>query len=96
MYPRTNADKRRAVMALLNDAEWAKWSDREIARRCAVGAPLVGRLRPDVTVTNYSDDSAPHHPPTERTYTDKHGNESVMDTTGIGQRVADEIQLSGL
>ena len=28
-----NADKRRAVVALLEDPEWSAWSDREIARR---------------------------------------------------------------
>lgn len=47
---RTRDDKRRAVLTLLDDAEWSKWSDREIARRCAVGADLVGRLRPADTV----------------------------------------------
>ena len=34
--PRTNADKRRAAMTLLDDPEWSSWSDSEIARRCAV------------------------------------------------------------
>jgi hypothetical protein len=33
---RTNEDKRRSVMTLLNDPEWAVWSDRAIARQCAV------------------------------------------------------------
>ena len=94
MYPRTNADKRRAVMALLNDAEWVKWSDREISRRCSVSDRFVNGLRGALTANIRSDNPTPT--PTERTYTDKHGNESVMDTTGIGQRVADEIQLSGL
>jgi len=42
---RTNADKRRAVMILLRDEEWRGWSDREIARRCAVSHLLVGNLR---------------------------------------------------
>ncbi|WP_052465753.1 hypothetical protein [Phaeobacter sp. S60] len=42
---RTNADKRRAVMTLLNDPEWAQWSDREIARRCAVSPSFVGGMR---------------------------------------------------
>jgi len=32
-------------MTLLNDPEWAAWSDREIARRAGVGAPLVGDIR---------------------------------------------------
>lgn len=47
---RTNEDKRRAVLTLLGDAEWSTWSDREIARRCVVGADMVGRLRPADTV----------------------------------------------
>jgi hypothetical protein len=43
---RTNADKRRAVLVLLNDTEWAQWSDREIARRCGVDNKTVSSLRP--------------------------------------------------
>lgn len=42
---RTNTDKRRAVIALLTDGEWSQWSNREIARRCAVSAAFVGNLR---------------------------------------------------
>ena len=42
---RTNADKRKAVTALLNDKEWSQWSDREIARRCGVSHDFVSRLR---------------------------------------------------
>lgn len=43
---RTNEDKRRAVLTLLNDSEWAGWSDREIARQCGVSHPFVSSLRP--------------------------------------------------
>lgn len=42
---RTNADKRRAVLMFLEDEEWGTWADREIARQCSVGHPLVARLR---------------------------------------------------
>ena len=42
---RTNADKRRAMLMLLEDEEWSKWSDREIGRRCAVDHKTVARLR---------------------------------------------------
>ncbi len=42
---RTNEDKRRAVMTLLEDAEWGQWSDREIARRCGVSPTFVGNVR---------------------------------------------------
>jgi hypothetical protein len=42
---RTNADKGRAVRLLLKDSEWSKWSDREIARVCAVSQPFVSKIR---------------------------------------------------
>lgn len=48
---RSNADKRRAVETLLLDEEWAQWSDREIARRCGVSAPLVGKVRAELAPT---------------------------------------------
>ncbi len=42
---RSNADKRRAVLLLLEDPEWSHWSDREIARQCRVSPPLVSQMR---------------------------------------------------
>lgn len=80
---RTNADKRRAVEVLLHDEEWSQWSDREIARRCGVSHPFVSQIRASlVTVTS--------EPATERTYTDRHGNVSTMNTANIGARPAPE------
>lgn len=35
----------RAVLTLLNDADWSKWSDNEIARRCGVSPTTVGAVR---------------------------------------------------
>ena len=55
-YRRTNEDKRRAVLVLLNDSEWAGWSDSEIARRCAVDHKTVGSLRQ--SILGNSQDSA--------------------------------------
>lgn len=46
---RTNADKRRAVMTLLEDEEWGAWSNREIARRCGVSDVFVGKVRGDAS-----------------------------------------------
>jgi hypothetical protein len=40
--------QRRAVTALLTDPEWSQWSDHEIARKCRVSQPLVGRVRREV------------------------------------------------
>jgi hypothetical protein len=42
---RTDADKRRAVLQVLSDAEWVNWSDNKIAAACSVGNRLVGVLR---------------------------------------------------
>ena len=33
---RTNADKRKALLIMLEDEEWSQWSTREIARQCGV------------------------------------------------------------
>lgn len=42
---RTNADKRKAVSAMLSDGEWSAWSDRKIADACGVSQPFVSGLR---------------------------------------------------
>jgi|SRR5208283_89444 len=42
---RTNADKKRIVQRLLNDAEWALWSNVAIANACQVSEHFVRSLR---------------------------------------------------
>lgn len=42
---RSNDDKRRAVMTLVQDPEWSQWSNREISRRCAVDEGTVRKYR---------------------------------------------------
>lgn len=79
---RTNEDKRRAVLTLLNDSEWGQWSAREIARRCGVHHQLVERLRPEVASS--LDDSSSERP-SERTYTTKHGTVATMQVGNIGR-----------
>ncbi|MFX4086140.1 hypothetical protein ACKU27_13665 [Sphingobium yanoikuyae] len=49
-FRRTNADKRQAVLVLLDDAEWSAKSDREIARIAHVDPGMVGCLRPPPSV----------------------------------------------
>lgn len=71
---RTNADKRQAVETLLRDPEWSKWSDAEIAKRCAVSREFVNRTRPTVTCDPIT---------SERTYVTRHGTTAIMDTSAI-------------
>lgn len=72
---RTNEDKRRAVMRLLDDMEWSMWSDREIGRRCGVSHDFASRMRGSLSLN----DSEP------RTFTTKHGTVSTMNTAAIGK-----------
>ena len=79
---RTNEDKRQKVMMLLEDEEWKTWSDREIARQCKVGHPLVGELR-NHTGRNTSME-------TERTFIHhKTGQPTTMNTSNIGKSQPD-------
>jgi len=47
---RTNADKRKAVTAMLQDFEWQEWSNSEIARHCHVSLPLVAQIKKDLGI----------------------------------------------
>jgi hypothetical protein len=71
---RTNEDKRRAVMTLLNDSEWAAWSGNQIARACAVSESFVRHLR--------INEDAPA--PTTRTV-ERNGKTYEQNTANIGK-----------
>ena len=73
---RTNADKRQAVERLLGDAEWSKWSDREIARRAAVGNRFV---------TNIRHESSVHSAQIDRRLVTRNGTTYQQDTRNIGK-----------
>lgn len=78
-FRRTNEDKRRAVMTLLEDEEWKKWSNRKIAEVCAVSEFAVRQYRkPDTAILSQYQERAFIHPKT--------GQPAVMQTANIGQR----------
>lgn len=77
---RSNADKRKAVMTLLEDAEWSRWSNVEIARHCAVSDMTVKRIRDDLSPQQSGSDEP------SRTYTTKHGTTATMNTANIGRK----------
>ncbi len=81
---RTNEDKRRAVMTLLNDEEWGKWSDREIARKCMVSNNFVSTLRTPIC-----------HPMTDTSPTrkvERGGTTYIQHTGNIGRRPSPETE----
>jgi len=49
---RTNEDKRRAVTRALEDGEWAKMSDRQLAELCAVSDYLVRTVRSELVAND--------------------------------------------
>jgi hypothetical protein len=73
---RTNEDKRRAVMALLDDEEWRVWVNTKIAEKCHVSESFVRNLRN----SNFAQNEV-----TERTFTTKHGTVAKMKTKNIGK-----------
>lgn len=74
---RSNADKRRAVMTLLEDDEWSQWSNREIARRCGVSDPFVAKVREEASANGLQ-------MPAERTV-ERGGVTYQQDTSNIGK-----------
>jgi hypothetical protein len=85
---RTDADKRRAVKTLLNDDEWAAWSDNAMAKACAVSQPFVSGLR-SITSNVISDG------PTEKTFTTKYGTTASMNTTHIAKACGVSVSFVG-
>lgn len=75
---RTNEDKRRAVMTLLDDAEWSQWSDGKIADRCGVSQPFVSSIRRDLSQNGFE-------MPVLRTV-DRDGTTYQQDTAKIGKK----------
>jgi hypothetical protein len=84
---RTNADKRNAVMILLQDEEWRRWSDSRIARHCGVSPTTVGTLRASLSKLE-SDDG-------QRSHLTKHGTEATMNTSRIGSRAETIVPANG-
>lgn len=76
-WPRTNEDKRRAVLLFLEDPEWSTWGDNVIARYCHVSQPFVSKLRKSSTNNVIS----------KRMYT-RNGKVAEMNTSAIGAKNA--------
>lgn len=69
--------RRNKVLTLLQDKEWAQWSNYEIAQRCGVSEITVRRVRASLTTTPVV--------VTDRTYVTKHGTIATMQTASIGR-----------
>ena len=86
---RTNADKRRAVIRLVRDREWKKWSDREIARRCGVSHGFVGVIRSELSGNDSQIDNESDIDSNTR-FAQRGGTIYEIDTTGLRQGSQDK------
>jgi hypothetical protein len=72
--PRSRADKLKAVLTLILSETWSGWSDREIARQCAVSHTYVAGVRGELATFPDAD------PQEQTSSTDPHsGPDSVTD-----------------
>ena len=78
---RTNEDKRKAVMTLLDDLEWCEWTDTAIAKECKVTSMTVGRIRKSLSLEQI-----------EKKYVNKQGKEITVNTENLGRKVEQNIE----
>ena len=84
---RSNEDKQKAVLTLLNDEEWGQWSNSKIAEKCQVSHTFVNSIRKSLETVS-SDRQ-------ERIYKNKQGQTTTMDTSNIGKkRNSEPISMS--
>ena len=82
---RTNEDKQRKVLIMLEDEEWKEWSSRKIASQCKVSHTFVNKLR------NHTGNVASME--AERTFIHhKTGQPTTMNITNIGSSNGDLLQ----
>jgi hypothetical protein len=61
---------------MLEHPTWSQWSNAQIAKHIGVSAMTVGRVKKEKAEPKQA----------KKTYVDKHGNESTMDTSKIGKK----------
>ena len=80
---RTNEDKRRAVLKMLQDSEWSQKSTREIAKHCHVHHDTVASIKKELKPILSDSDSMK---PAATTFTHpKTGKPTTMNTANIGK-----------
>ena len=85
---RTNADKRKAVMTLLEDDEWSSWPQRKIAAQCNVTQGFVSKLASGLEETaSYNRNKMREVTRGETTF--------EMNTSNIGRRESSQPDSSG-
>ena len=74
--PHSPEENRLIVLELLKDPEWCTWTNAQIAKHIGISAMTVGRIKKANEVVE----------PEEKTYVNKHGQESKIKTKNLGKK----------
>lgn len=87
---RTNEDKRRAVLMILADKEWVKWSNYQIAKACNVSDEFVRKIRAEIQTEENSTPAVSTNIGrcTSEKKVQRAGKTYKMDTSKIGKTSA--------
>lgn len=77
-----SSDIRRIITLMLQDKEWGKWSDSQIAKHIGVSSMTVGRVR------HALEEAGKMEQKTTKKYVDKHGNTGEMNTGKLKNKAA--------
>jgi hypothetical protein len=69
---------------MLQHPVWGKWSNAEIAKHVGVSKMTVGRVKASLEKDNPA--------PTKKTYKNKHGDESTIETKNIGKNKEKKVK----
>ena len=77
-------DNRNIIIRMLQHPVWGKWSNAEIAKHVGVSKMTVGRVKALLEKDNPA--------PTKKTYKNKHGDESTIETKNIGKNKEKKVK----
>lgn len=81
---RTQDDKRNAVLTILKDPDWSKWSARQIAAACDVSHTFVNKVKHELKGGN---NSTRKRPAGGNVFVDKSGNASTSAGGSVSTKV---------
>jgi len=74
-------DSRNIVTKMLQNPVWGRWTNAEIARHVGVSKMTVGRVKNSLPAAGIE---------TKKVYTNKHGQEAVIETKNLGKKKAEK------
>jgi len=103
--PRTNADKRKAVLTALDDPEWSELSTRQIAQLCAVSHVYVSKVRqeldklsekPNTGNVNTKPKTVVEEEPDDKVETFTDDGEAVAELIAENERLQDRLAVEAM